>query len=235
MSSVTSHLKSIQWGSIGTNLVNGLLNGLKSAWANVTSWISSATSALTSKVKSILGIASPSKEWAKIGVFLDEGLTQGLQSGATEMLNSASALASSLTDRMTDVEGTVEMTDDSDITRLGIIEDKLAGIAAIMDNIVQAITDMGGLQIPQIATGTVVPYSTRAAAEAGSSNTSEDSYTGEMVQLLRNIRDYLAAGGGGNSDSDIKVIIDGREVFNAVVNENNRVLRSTGGVSPLKV
>lgn len=238
MSSVTSHLKGIQWGTTGTNLVNGLLNGLKSAWNNVTSWISSATSALTSKVKSILGIASPSKEWAKIGVFLDQGLTEGLQTGERSLLDSASALANNLTDRMTDANGAMRFTDDADIARLDIVTSKLSGIAAIIDHISAALASMGGLQIPQIALGTVAPYRTRAAAVGGGgydADSTADSYTAEAVQLLRNIRDYLVSGGSNQGNNDIKVIIDGREVFNAVVNENNRAITKSGGVSPLRV
>lgn len=238
MNDAQNFLKGLNWSSIGTNLVNGLLNGLKSAWEGVTSWISSATSGLTEKVKDILGIASPSKVWAQIGVFLDEGLTQGLESGERNMLSTASGLAESLTDRMSNVDGSVALTSDGDIERLNIITSQLSGIAGIIDHIAQALASMGGLQIPQVAMGTVVPYRTKAAAMAGGGSYEMEStgYTDEMVQLLRNIRDYLAAGGGNNGgNKDIKVIIDGREVFNAVVNENNRALRRSGGVSPLKV
>lgn len=237
MSEVVNHIKGINLVQIGKDLINGLLNGLKSAWENVTSWISSATSGLTEKVKSILGIASPSKVWAQIGVFLDEGLTQGLESGERKMLSTASGLAESLTDRMSNVDGSVALTNDGDIERLNVITSQLSGIAGIIDHIAQALASMGGLQIPQVAMGTVVPYRTKAAAMAGGGNYEMENagYTDEMVQLLRNIRDYLAAGGGNGGDKDIKVIIDGREVFNAVVNENNRAIRRTGGVSPLKV
>ena len=237
MDSVTSHLRGIQWGSIGSNLVNGLLNGLRSAWSSVMSWASSAAQSLTNTLKSAFSISSPSKEWARIGVFLDEGLEQGLENGQRSMLSTASTLAENLTDRMTDVNSSVQLTDDSDIDRLGIITSRLYNIASIIDHISEVITSMGGLEIPQIATGTVVPYRTKVSGSAADNtgNYVNDTYTAEAVQLLRNIRDYLASNNSGGNGDGIKVIIDGREVFNAVVNENNRIVRRTGGVSPLKV
>lgn len=234
MSSVTSYLKGIQWGSIGTNLVNGLLNGLKSAWDSVTSWASSAAAALTAKVKGIFGIASPSKVWAEIGTFLDAGLVKGLESGKRAMLSTVSGLAESLTDRMGQADGTIEMTSDIDIARMDTTIIKLSRIADIINNISQALASMGGLQIPQIATGTVVPYKARvAASNQNESYTNGVAVSDEMLQIMRNILEYLRQS-SGNGGSDVKVIIDGREILNTVVNENNRAIRRTGA-SPIKV
>ena len=234
MSSVTSYLKGIQWGSIGTNLVNGLLSGLKSAWDSVTSWVSGAASSLTAKVKGIFGIASPSKVWAEIGTFLDAGLVEGLESGKRAMLSTASGLAESLTDRMGQADGTIEMTSDIDIARMDTTIMKLSRIADIINNISQALASMGGLQIPQIATGTFVPYKARvSASNQNEGYTNGVAVSDEMLQIMRNILEYLRQS-SGNGGSDVKVIIDGREILNTVVNENNRAIRRTGA-SPIKV
>ena len=131
----------------------------------------------------------------------------------------------------------LHLTSDADVTRLEIIRSRLLDIASIMNQIARTVKSMGGLQIPQIASGTVVPYRVAASAaqDSGNAGAYDDSYTNsEILQILTNIRDFLAE--IENTDNrEIKVMIDGREVFNAVVNENNRAIKRTGGVSPLKV
>jgi hypothetical protein len=62
----------------GADLVNGLLDGLKGAWAGVRQWITDSIGDLPQWMKDILGIASP-PEWAiRAGQDIVEGLRQGL-------------------------------------------------------------------------------------------------------------------------------------------------------------
>lgn len=62
-------MKSVEWGSIGTNLVNGLKNGISNAWSGLMTKVQSLVTSLTNKVKSLFGVASPSKVFAEIGGF----------------------------------------------------------------------------------------------------------------------------------------------------------------------
>ena len=65
------------WGSIGSNIVDGIKNGFLRMWENLKRTVSDMVNGLVSGVKSILGIASPSKVFAGIGGYMAEGLGQG--------------------------------------------------------------------------------------------------------------------------------------------------------------
>lgn len=64
----------------GRQIVEGVKNGIAGAWQSVVSWFTSKVSGLVNGVKSILGIASPSKVFKQIGGFMAEGLGEGWDS-----------------------------------------------------------------------------------------------------------------------------------------------------------
>ena len=89
--------------------------------------------------------------------------------------------------------------------------------------------------MPQIAAGTVVPYKTRVdgtAADMGDSDGS-DAYLASILSELERLIELLRVSGNQGSNPP-KIIIDGREVFSVVVNENNRAIQRTGA-SPIRV
>ena len=69
-------------GSAGSNLINGLWNGLVSKWQ----WLKDKVNGYISDIKgwftSGFGIFSPSKVFAEFGEFMSEGLAVGLTVGA---------------------------------------------------------------------------------------------------------------------------------------------------------
>lgn len=241
MDQASGYVKGMSWEGTGSNLINGFWNGIKNVWSSVSEWVSNAAQSLTNTIKDVLQIHSPSRVWYAIGVNLDQGLIDGMNSAKKKVVATASAIAkstnSSAKKKKKTTSNKLQFTSDADLTRLDIIRSRLMDIASIMNQIAKTVSSMGGLQIPQIASGTVIPYKVAASSMASTGNDAgyDDSYTnGEILQILANIRDYLAE--IENTDNrEIKVMIDGREVFNAVVNENNRAIKRTGGVSPLKV
>ena len=73
------------WGSIGTNIVDGIKNGFLHMWESLKRTVSDMVNGLVSGVKSILGIASPSKVFAGIGGYMAEGLGQGFDREMTDV------------------------------------------------------------------------------------------------------------------------------------------------------
>lgn len=66
--------------NIGNDMIMGLWNGIKGVWERLYNWFSEKIEGLKSKAKSLLGIASPSKEFAKIGKWIPAGLAVGIES-----------------------------------------------------------------------------------------------------------------------------------------------------------
>lgn len=62
---------------IGSNIVDGIKQGIANAWDALTSWVSEKFRGLVSGVKSFLGIASPSKVFAEIGGHMADGVGVG--------------------------------------------------------------------------------------------------------------------------------------------------------------
>lgn len=65
------------WGSIGKNVIDGLLNGLKGAWNDLTSWWNDGINSIVDGAKNLLGIHSPSRVFAGIGKNVALGFGEG--------------------------------------------------------------------------------------------------------------------------------------------------------------
>jgi TP901 family phage tail tape measure protein len=68
--------------TIGENIIGGLLDGLKSAWTSVASWVKEKVSFIVTSFKSALKITSPSKVFFEIGADIVDGLRLGLDAKA---------------------------------------------------------------------------------------------------------------------------------------------------------
>lgn len=65
------------WKNLGWNIVQGVWDGLKKSWSDLTKWFNDAWNGLIDGAKNMLGIHSPSKVFAGIGDFMALGLGEG--------------------------------------------------------------------------------------------------------------------------------------------------------------
>lgn len=79
INSIFANFATADWKSIGTNIVDGLKNGISKAWENLKNWFKNLFGDLGDIAKKILGIASPSKVFKKIGGFTAEGFGVGFE------------------------------------------------------------------------------------------------------------------------------------------------------------
>lgn len=77
IASIFTNFFTADWESIGTNLVDGLKQGISNAWNNLQSWFSGLFDDLIGIAKKILGIASPSKVFKRLGKWTAEGFGIG--------------------------------------------------------------------------------------------------------------------------------------------------------------
>ena len=68
-----------RFAEVGSNIVQGLWNGIQSGWDWLTSAVSDLANSLLEGAKAALGISSPSKEFAYVGHMVDAGFAQGIQ------------------------------------------------------------------------------------------------------------------------------------------------------------
>lgn len=82
-----------RWMKLGQQAIDGLFQGLSNLWGNVTSW----GEGLLNDVKSVLGIASPSKLFRdEVGYYLGAGIAEGLTDSQGEIVSAAQSIADSV-------------------------------------------------------------------------------------------------------------------------------------------
>ena len=92
---ITTTLNSLpsQMLTIGKQIVQGLINGIKSGASGVTTAISSMASSAVAKAKSVLDIRSPSRVMKKVGEQTAEGMAVGIKQGAKTVKSEAQKMA----------------------------------------------------------------------------------------------------------------------------------------------
>lgn len=85
-----------EWGHIGENIVNGLLNGITGMWDMLVSTVKGKVNCMVSTVKNVLGIHSPSKVFTEIGENVTQGLVNGINTGAPAAQEAIQGIAQTL-------------------------------------------------------------------------------------------------------------------------------------------
>lgn len=150
---VMGFFEGIDLMQIGKDIIDGLIGGITSKIEAVKDAVKSVTDSITGKIKSILGIKSPSRVLAQIGRWTGEGLANGIEDTAklvdraSDMLGEAaipdkrvidmsyatpSGVRSSLTSA---VNGTVDVNTRDDVIAgaIGRLERRLGDLEVVMD------------------------------------------------------------------------------------------------------
>lgn len=215
-------LKSVNFRDIGSNLVNGIKNGVSGAWNSLVTSVQNLCSSLVSRVRGMFQIHSPSRVFADIGENLALGLAQGITDNSKTPVVAAENMADSVSDINTELNSFPNALDSALI--------KLAQIADSFSNINTTLLSMSNMQIPAVAMGRVIPNYAFAGTQSG--NTSLASDIANAIVTALDAQSSQTTQTGTISRPDIKIYIRGKEVFDAVVDENNSAIMRTG-VSPL--
>ena len=89
--------------TVGSEIINGLWQGLKSKMSGVLNSISEFAGQIADKAKSVLGINSPSRVFMEIGGWTTEGLGMGLLRGQPQLMQHVTNLATALPQPVRDV------------------------------------------------------------------------------------------------------------------------------------
>ena len=91
------YMRGINLWSIGRDIVNGLINGIKSKVSGIGSALMSGINTGVDKFKSFLGINSPSKLFEGFGINIDEGLVKGIDKGSKGVVSKVAGVSNSIT------------------------------------------------------------------------------------------------------------------------------------------
>lgn len=86
--------KTIDWSQLGIDVINGIINGLNYMTKNLLSSIGNIATSAVSKMKSILGIASPSKVFKnEVGIPIGKGVAEGIKTSSKEVTSESEKMA----------------------------------------------------------------------------------------------------------------------------------------------
>lgn len=94
--SVMSYLKGINLFSIGTDMIRGLIKGIKGMTKEAIGAITGVVDGVVSKAKSLLKIKSPSRVFMEIGEFTNEGFIKGIEQTSNQLAESVDNVYGSL-------------------------------------------------------------------------------------------------------------------------------------------
>ena len=88
----TANIQTAQWVATGQSMTDGILAGLRGGTEAVLSYITTLGADALAALKSVLGIASPSKEFMGVGKDVGLGFVQGVESMESRVLASTARL-----------------------------------------------------------------------------------------------------------------------------------------------
>lgn len=96
MTQAVNVIKNINLAQVGKDMIQGLINGIKSMGKNVVGAIGNVVNSAVSSAKKALGINSPSKVFKQFGAWTGEGLALGIEGENNNVSKASRSLASSV-------------------------------------------------------------------------------------------------------------------------------------------
>ena len=180
VSGAMNALKSIDWGSVGSNIVSGIGNGLSNSWKWLKDKAKNLANNLLSSVKDVLKISSPSKLFRdEVGWFIGLGIGEGIDRSKKSVLSTVSSMASAIAGEFQGGSYSFSAVDDA----MGGFGDRItSGLDRLMDQL-QAIADRVTFVVPAPALGSITPPGVLASAEQSGQ---------DLRKLIEEVDDDLA-------------------------------------------
>lgn len=86
-------IRQIDLLQIGKDIIDGLVNGIRSKIDDVVNAVKVVAGSITGKIKDVLNIHSPSRVMAELGMFTSQGLAEGMLDGARYVDRASSQIA----------------------------------------------------------------------------------------------------------------------------------------------
>lgn len=127
--------ETVDWGSIGKFIIQGLIDGLKSMISSLGDAVVNIASGISESFKSALGIHSPSKLFMEYGIYTDEGYAIGIAKGADNIYKSFNEL--DLTSKISNLPSASEFSSAGAISSSG--QDYISTVEDLGDYIIAAV------------------------------------------------------------------------------------------------
>lgn len=219
------------WYSIGSNIVNGISNGINNNWPWLQNTVWNLAIDLYNTAKQALGINSPSKVFRDgVGKMLGLGVAKGMEDSQPKILDSVSTVADAMADEMkdADVVANVSAKGSSLDNVLATFSDKVESSFSKLVKRLEEIAESVTFRMPNAAAGTVVPYSVTGNAantSAEDQSAATEEQTSALIQMFNNQTTAIVRAIEENRP-DIR--FGDKAIGEAAIREINRIARATG-------
>lgn len=162
--SIINAFENVDWGQIGRNIIDGLINGLKSMISSLGNTVVNIAQGISDSFKSSLGIHSPSTLFMEYGVYTGEGYAIGIDKSADEIYKAFDNLDLTYETRKLP---SVSDFNTSNISMSGGTYASVVDYTALGDYIVAAVTAQGRQQADALKDGISGMRMTVGGREAG--------------------------------------------------------------------
>lgn len=245
LSNALNAANSMNWYSIGSNICNGISQGINSGWNWLHDTVWNLAQSLLRSAKAALGIQSPSKLFREqVGKMLGLGVAEGMEDTQPTILDSVTNVTDAIADEMRDADAIANLRVNGENLLSGIDDvlsaftDKVTNTFSDLLERISAIADTVAFRLPAAVSGGAIPYNVSAKAGGGAegladalvasnadlSNVVIQSVTNATAAIVQAIETY----------SGTTVNLDKRSLADAIIEEINRRARMTGK-SPILV
>lgn len=182
---------------VGKAICQGVADGISANTSTIKNAATQAASAALSAAKAKLGIHSPSKAFAEIGGFMMQGMSNGLEAAKGGVVRTITNIAGSITNgfngSVASLSPEIEVSSGALASGMDAVASKLSNIALTFLSIADALTAIGGFNLPAVAAGAVIPYKARVAAESPPTGKSDPvaAFTTDFDETMSDQRDLL--------------------------------------------
>lgn len=221
-----------EFKDVGKAICQGVADGINANTSVIKTAATQAASAALTAAKNKLGIHSPSKAFAEIGGYMMQGMSNGLNAAKGGVMDTITGIADSVTKgfngNVADVSPEISVASDTLTSGMDAVASRLSNIALTFVSIADALTAIGGFNLPSVAAGTLVPYKTRVAAESPSGGNSDpmaafttnfDETMSDQGDLLKEIIEILRK---------LHLVVDGDSLTRAITSLQRSQERSYG-------
>ena len=227
-----SVLRRTDWASIGSGICSGIRNGINAGWQWLKSTVSDLASSLLRSAKSALGIHSPSRVFRdEVGRNVGLGLAEGISDTEQNVAATVSNLAKTAVDAFGNPELTADVAGAEMVNGLDAVAERLTTIVDSFQAIASVLEALGGLLMPDIAVGTVVPPKIKSAVYAAENDNGGGSDVSSKLDMLM---DFMIQGFEAIvksiDEKDTSFVIGDEEIWDANNRHNNKMNMIRGSV-----
>lgn len=212
--------------TIGSNMIIGMINGMNAYGQMLVNTIAHICSVCVEDARRILGIASPSKVFEQIGDYTMQGMQIGLENTGEDAINTVGDIAQAMTEEAQNGNG-IHVAIDAMTDGLDSAENSLMRIADIFIGIADSIAEMGGLKVPSVANGQVLPFNAFASERSNHVAEGSGQFDG-LEEALYNAISRAQSTSDSGEPVVIKLEIDGREITDVVTKYQRQQARAWG-------